>query len=164
MINPPYYDSNIDLVRDKDILFTLEEQMNFTYAFLLTISEEKGDYAYAPGKWTIKEIVGHLIDAERVFAYRALRFARNDKTDLPGFEENDYVKNADFTSRSLADLAEELLILRKTNMYLFNSFDEETMSRTGTANGGEISVEAILYVIAGHQKHHMKVINDRYLA
>lgn len=163
MINPPYYDSYIDLVRDKDILFTLEEQMNFTYAFLLTIDEKKADYAYAEGKWTIKEIIGHLIDAERVFTYRATRFARKDKTDLPGFEENDYVANANFESRTLADLAEELLMLRKSNMYLFNSFTKEILSRTGTANGGEISVEAILYIIAGHQKHHMKVINDRYL-
>jgi hypothetical protein len=163
MINPPYYNSYIDLVRENDILFTLDEQMNFTYAFLLTIDEKKAHYAYAEGKWTIKEIVGHLIDGERVFAYRATRFARKDKTDLPGFEENDYVANANFTSRSLADLAEELLMIRKSNMYLFNSFTDEMMSRTGTANGGEISVEAILYVIAGHQKHHIKVINDRYL-
>jgi hypothetical protein len=163
MINPPYYNSYIDLVRENDILFTLDEQMNFTYAFLLTIDEKKANYAYAEGKWTIKEIVGHLIDGERVFAYRATRFARKDKTDLPGFEENDYVANANFASRSLLDLAEELLMLRKSNMYLFNSFTDEMMSRTGTANGGEISVEAILYVIAGHQKHHMKVINDRYL-
>lgn len=163
MINPSYYNSYIDLVRENDILFTLDEQMNFTYAFLLTIAEKKADHAYAEGKWTIKEIIGHLIDSERVFAYRATRFARKDKTDLPGFEENDYVSNADFASRSLADLAEELLLLRKSNMYLFNSFTDEMMSRTGTANGGEISVEAILYVIAGHQKHHIKAINDRYL-
>ena len=163
MINPKYYDSYIDLVRDKDILFTLDEQMNFTYAFLLTISEKKGDYAYAEGKWSIKEVVGHLIDAERVFAYRALRFARKDKTDLPGFEENDYVKNSNYSDRSLAELAEELLMLRKSNMYLFNSFTDEMMEMTGTANGGEISVEALLYIIAGHQKHHLKVINDRYL-
>lgn len=163
MINPKYYDSYIDLVRDKDILFTLDEQMNFTYAFLLTISERKGDYAYAEGKWSIKEVVGHLIDAERVFAYRALRFARKDKTDLPGFEENDYVKNSNYSERSLAELAEELLMLRKSNMYLFNSFTKEMMEMTGTANGGEISVEALLYIIAGHQKHHIKVINDRYL-
>ncbi|MCB0721235.1 MAG: DinB family protein [Ignavibacteriae bacterium] len=163
MINPPYYDSYIDLVRDNDILFTLDEQMNFTYAFLATIPENKADYAYAEGKWTIKEIIGHLIDAERVFVYRATRFARKDKTDLPGFEENDYVENANFSTRTLKDLAEELLLLRKSNMYLFNSFTDEIMKRTGTANGGEISVEAILYIIAGHQKHHLKVINDRYL-
>ena len=163
MINPKYYDSYIDLVRDKVILFTLDEQMNFTYAFLMTISEKKGDYAYADGKWTLKEVIGHLIDAERVFAYRAMRFARKDKTDLPGFEEDDYVKNANFASRSLADLAEELLMLRKSNMYLFNSFNEDTMKLTGTANGSEISVEALLFAIAGHQKHHLKVINDRYL-
>ena len=163
MINPPFYDSYIDLVKDSDILFTLDEQMNFTYAFLMTIDEKKADYAYAEGKWTIKDIVGHLIDSERVFAYRALRFARKDKTNLPGFEQNDYVDNADFSSRSLADLAEELLILRKTNMYLFNSFTDEMLKLTGTANGGEISVEALIYIVAGHQKHHMKVINDRYL-
>ena len=163
MINPSYYNSYIDLVCENDVLFTLDEQMNFTYAFLLTIDEKKANYAYAAGKWTIKEIVGHLIDSERVFAYRATRFARKDKTDLPGFEENDYVANANFASRSLADLAEELLLLRKSNMHLFNSFTDEMMSRTGTANGGEISVEAILYITAGHQKHHIKIINDRYL-
>jgi hypothetical protein len=163
MINPKFYDSYVDLVRDKDILFTLDEQMNFTYAFLMTISERKGDYAYADGKWTLKEVIGHLIDAERVFAYRAMCFARKDRTNLPGFEENDYVENANFASRSLADLAEELLMLRKSNMYLFKSFTKDMMEMTGTANGGEISVEALLFAIAGHQKHHLKVINDRYL-
>ena len=163
MINPPFYDSYIDLVKDSDILFTLDEQMNFTYAFLSTIDEKKADYAYAEGKWTIKDIVGHLIDSERVFAYRALRFARKDKTELPGFGQDDYARNAESSSRTLADLAEELLMLRKTNMYLFNSLSDDMMKQTGIASGGEISVEALLYIIAGHQKHHMKVINDRYL-
>lgn len=163
MINPVYYDSYIDRVRDKEPLKVLEDQMNSTQDLFTSISDEKGNFAYAEGKWTIKELIGHLIDSERVFGYRALRFARGDKTELPGFEQDDYVAAADFSKRSLSDLAEEFYLVRKSNLLLFKSFSEEELSRTGIANGGEVSVEALLYIIVGHENHHINVIKEKYL-
>ena len=163
MINPDFYNSYIDRIRDRNPIETLEDQMNLTSELLSGIDEEMGNYAYADKKWTLKELIGHLIDSERVFAYRTMRFARNDKTELPGFEEDDYVAAADFSRRTMSDLAEELYLLRKSNLFLFKSFSEEELNRTGTANGGEVSVEALLYIIAGHENHHIAVIKDRYL-
>jgi uncharacterized damage-inducible protein DinB len=163
MINPVYYDSYIDRVRDKEPLKVLEDQMNSTQDLFTSISDEKGNFAYAEGKWTIKELIGHLIDSERVFGYRALRFARGDKTELPGFEQDDYVAAADFSKRSLSDLAEEFYLVRKSNLLLFKSFSEEELSRTGIANDGEVSVEALLHIIAGHENHHINVIKEKYL-
>lgn len=163
MINPEYYDSYIDRVRDKDVLQTLEEQMNSTHQLLKSINEEKGNYKYAEGKWTIKELIGHLIDSERVFAYRTLRFARNDSTELPGFEQDDYVATANFSKRSMEELVEEFYLVRKSNLILFKSLSDEELSRTGIANGGEVSVEALLYIMAGHENHHIAVIKDKYL-
>ena len=163
MINAPYYDSYIALIEDSDIISTLEEQMNSTYEFLNNIGEEKGNYAYQPGKWSIKELVGHLADSERVFGYRALRFARNDKTELAGYEQDDYVANSNFKERTLKDLAEELLYLRKSNLILFRSFTDDMLKMTGIANESEVSVDALLFIIAGHEKHHINVIKEKYL-
>src|SRR5690606_17931784 len=113
MINPDFYNSYIDRVRDRNPIDTLEDQMNLTSDLLSGIDEEMGNYAYADGKWTLKELIGHLIDSERVFAYRTMRFARNDKTELPGFEEDDDVAAADFSRRTIGGLAAELSALRK---------------------------------------------------
>ena len=124
---------------------------------------EKGDYAYAPGKWTIKEMLGHIIDTERIMVYRLLCFARGEQAALPGFEEDDYVANAHFKDRTLFSLSEEFALLRKANLYLIHSLNEEELDRIGNANGKNISVRALTFILAGHVIHHTNVIKERYL-
>jgi hypothetical protein len=124
---------------------------------------DKFDFRYAEGKWTIKDIIQHLIDAERVFSYRAMRISRNDKTPLPGFEENDYVENTNANGRSIQDLLTELSAVRQSTLLLFKSFSEEQFGRIGVASNADVSVRAIGFIIIGHQKHHQKVFQERYL-
>jgi hypothetical protein len=124
---------------------------------------EKADYAYAPGKWTIKEVIGHIIDTERILVYRLTCFARGENHALPGFEEDDYVAQAHFKDRSLLSLSEEFSLLRRANMYLFNSLIEKELNRSGTASERQITVRALLYVIPGHIIHHTQTIKSRYL-
>ena len=124
---------------------------------------EKSDYAYAPGKWTIKEMVGHIVDTERILTYRLLCIARGEKASLPGFEEDDYVANAHFKDRSLFSLAEEFTLMRKSHMFLINSLNKEELDRMGNANGKDISVRALVYILAGHIMHHIGVVKERYL-
>jgi len=158
---PAWGETYIKLV-DGDVIEILERQVTEFTDFINSLVE-KADYAYAPGKWTIKEIVGHIIDAERVFAYRMTCFARGEQQPLPGFEENDYVANAHFSDRSLLSLSHEFALLRKANLYLFKSLTEEELNRKGTASGKEITVRAILFVTAGHIMHHTSIIKERYL-
>ena len=158
---PTWGETYIKLV-DGDVIEILERQVTEFTDFINSLVE-KADYAYAPGKWTIKEIVGHIIDAERVFAYRMTCFARGEQQPLPGFEENDYVANAHFSDRSLLSLSHEFALLRKANLYLFKSLTEEELNRKGTASGKEITVRAILFVTAGHIMHHTSIIKERYL-
>lgn len=120
------------------------------------------DHRYAEGKWTPTEILGHLVDAERIFQYRALRFARNDKTELPGFEEDDYVGNTNFTARGIESILDEFEFLRRSGIELFRSFSEEELWRSGPANGANISVIALFHAIAGHYVHHMRVVRELY--
>lgn len=124
---------------------------------------EKADYAYAPGKWTIKEVVGHVIDTERIFVYRMTAFARAEQAALPGFEQDDYVANASFSNRSLLSLTEEFTLLRKANLYFFRSLSEEELDRSGIASDRSISVRAILFATAGHLIHHTQIIKERYI-
>jgi uncharacterized damage-inducible protein DinB len=130
---------------------------------LKQIPEEKAGFAYAEGKWTIIELLGHMLDTERIMAYRALRIARNDSTPLPGFEENDYVANAHFADRSLDSMREEFEYLRKANLFLIKSFNETEFSRVGISNDKPISVKALVFIIAGHLNHHIRILNERYL-
>lgn len=161
----PYYEKYISLVpEEEDVLTTLERQFENTLATLRGIPEERGDFRYAEGKWSIKELVGHLADSDRIFGYRALRFARNDQTPLPGFEQDDYVSNGRFGERRLSDLVEELEYVRKANLSLFRSLDDEAWTRRGDANGSMISVRAIVYIVAGHERHHMRILRERYLS
>ena len=159
----PYYERYISLVTQGDVLEALEQQLKTTLNLLRGISESQADSRYAPGKWSIKELVGHLIDTERIFAYRALRFSRNDRTPLPGYEQDDYIRNAAFGQCKLADLASELEHVRQGNLYLFRHLDEEAWHRRGIANDGEISVRALAYIMAGHELHHMEILRTRYL-
>lgn len=159
-----YYDKYISMVPDDDILAVLESQMEDTAGFLGTIPESQASFRYAPDKWSIKELVGHVIDGERVFAYRALRFARNDKTPLPGFEQDDYVRYGAFDNCRLSDLASELKSVRQATLFLFKHLDEDAWKRRGVANDDEVSVRALAYIIAGHELHHREILRTRYLS
>lgn len=158
-----YYSRYISQVPDGDLIATLRDQIMETVGMLRGLSPEKADYAYAPGKWTIKEVIGHLSDAERVFQYRALTFARAPGTALPGFDENAWVPAGNFGTRTLEDLLEEFQVVRAASVQLARHLDEETLTRRGSANGNDISVRALLYIIAGHERHHAALFRERYL-
>ncbi len=160
----PYYETYISKVEGQNGIFTLESQMNSALKLMHDIPVGKGNYAYAPGKWSIKELLGHIIDGERVFAYRALCFARGETKPLPGFEQDDYVKAGNFNSRNLSDLIKEFEVVRTASITLFKSFDEAAFNRRGLANGKELSVLAILFIICGHASHHFDILKERYLS
>ncbi|HEV2348696.1 MAG TPA: DinB family protein [Terriglobia bacterium] len=158
----PYYGKYISMVTGEDILKTLQEQADDSLAWLMSVGEEKGDYRYAPGKWSAKEVLGHVIDAERIFAYRALRISRNDRTPIEGFEQDDYVRNGPFQNSRLRDLAQEFACVRHASLYLFRGLDTDAWLRRGVANQAEVSVRALAYIIAGHELHHRKILKDLY--
>ncbi len=160
--NNPYYDRYISLIEDDDIIEVLEEQRKTSEEFLKTFTEKQGNYSYADGKWTMKEVLGHVIDTEKIMTYRALAFARGEKQSLPGFEQDDYVAESNFNNRSLADLINEFLTVRDSNIILFKSFDVEILNRRGIASESEVTVLALIYIIAGHEKHHMKILRKKY--
>jgi DinB family protein len=160
---PSYFEKYISLVPDGEIVVTLNKQIEGTLSLIRGLSEPQGDLRYAPGKWSVREVIGHLIDAERIFGYRAMRFARNDATPLPGFDEDAFVANAGFGARSLADLADEFEYTRKSNVYLFKNLDGDASLRRGLSNNNELSVRAIAYIIAGHELHHAGILRTRYL-
>jgi len=146
---------------DRDIFEILNEQVESIPA-LFRANASKADYAYAEGKWTLKEMLGHMIDAERVFAFRITCFARKEQQPLPGFDEDDYVNNARFAGRELEDLIEEFAALRKANLYLFKSLNEEELNSKGIASGREINVRSILFIVGGHVIHHVGILKERY--
>lgn len=159
-----FYANYVALVSDEySLLEELEISVHRLVKFVREIPMDKFDYRYAEGKWTIKDILQHLVDAERVFAYRALCFARNDKTELPGFEEDDYVIEANANKRSIQDLLTELLIVRQSSLALFKSFNDEQLMRIGKASNNPMSVRALGFIIIGHQNHHQRVFEERYL-
>jgi uncharacterized damage-inducible protein DinB len=160
----PYYDRYISLIAEPNALEALERQLAEMMPVLRSITEAQGDHRYAAGKWSIRQVIGHLIDAERVFAYRALRFSRGDRTPLPGFEENDYAETAGSERRSLRDLIDELELVRRSTLAMLRGLDDAAWTRIGTANDVEMSVRAIAFVIAGHGRHHTKLLQERYLS
>jgi uncharacterized damage-inducible protein DinB len=159
----PYYAKYIEKVPAGDLLAILERQRKETAALLKSIPEAKATNRYAPGKWSIKEVVGHVNDAERVFAYRAMRIARGDATPLASFDQDPYVASGKFDSRPLADLAAEFDAIRRATLALFKSLDADTAARRGTASGNGVSARALAYIIAGHERHHMDIVKERYL-
>ena len=159
----PFYASYVAQVPDGDLVEELEISVHDLIRFVQNIPMDKYDYRYAEGKWTIKDILQHLMDSERIFAYRALRIARNDKTPLPGFDENEFANNAGGDERSIRDLLTELALVRQATIHLFKTLNEEALARIGTASGFSISVRALGVIIIGHQKHHQKVFEERYL-
>lgn len=158
-----FYKPYIEALGDVVFLDELELSSNHFIDFIKTIPVEKHEFRYAEGKWTIKDIVLHLIDAERIFAYRALRIARKDQTPLSGFEENAYVETAFANSRTMEDLIEEFVTVRQATLSLFKTFSDEQLTQMGIASEKPVSVRAIGFIILGHQKHHMKIIKERYL-
>ena len=161
----PYYKSYIDPYASggKSIVEVLRETQNATNALLSNLPEEKEHYRYAEGKWTIKELLQHIIDAERVFNYRALRFSRNDQTALQGFDQDDFNDTANANDRSFQELLYEFYVLRVSTIAMYQSFTEEMLTRIGTASDNPMSVRALGYLTAGHAQHHMNVFQKRYL-
>jgi len=159
-----YYHTYVGLVPDGDIARILEEERRRTVDLLSGVSPERADYRYAPGKWTLKEVLGHVVDMEWAFTYRALSFARGATAPLPDLDQDEFVKHADFQGRELADLLDEFSHLRSANTRLFASLDETALDRRGIASGKEFTARAIPYIIVGHQMHHLRVLRERYLA
>ncbi len=159
---PKFYKPYIDALSSHDLLTNFREINQQSIKLFGSYPQDKWDYQYAPGKWTAKEILGHLCDAERIFSTRALRFARNDKTPLPGFEQNDYVPESNVAHRSVPDLLEEYRMLRACTIKLFENLSDETLQRQGEASGWPISVMAIGFVTCGHEQHHQNVFRERY--
>jgi uncharacterized damage-inducible protein DinB len=160
----PYYDRYISLVSGNDILGALDSQRRQTLILLSGHDDSDSNFRYAPGKWSAKEVLGHVCDTERVFAYRALRISRGDRTPIEGFEQDDYVRNGPFASRPLAELIEDYIAVRRATLTLFRNLDEVAWTRRGTANNNEVSVRAIAYTIAGHELHHRRILEEKYFA
>jgi hypothetical protein len=160
----PYCDQYISLVPGNDIVTTLNEQRRQTLLLLSGRTEADGDLRYAPDKWSLKEVLGHVNDTERIMSYRALRISRGDATPVEGFEQDDYVRNGPFAVRPLEDLIEDYIAVRRATISLFRNLDEQAWTRRGVANKIEVTVLALAYIIAGHELHHRKILEEKYLA
>jgi hypothetical protein len=158
----PYYERYISLVPPTDILATLDSQRREMLLLLSGRDEADGDFRYAPEKWSAKEVLGHLCDTERIFAYRALRFSRGDSKPIEGFEQDDYVRNGPFAKRPLAELIEDYIAIRRATLTLFRNLDDVAWMRRGPANKNEVSVRALAYMTAGHELHHRKILEEKY--
>ena len=159
----PYYDRYISLVPANDIVAALDDQRRQTLLLLCGRAEADGDLRYAPDKWSLKEVLGHINDTERIMSYRALRISRADATPIEGYEQDDYVRNGPFAGRPLADLIEDYIAVRRATVSLFRNLDEPAWSRRGVANKNEVTVRALAYIIAGHELHHRRIIEEKYL-
>jgi hypothetical protein len=159
---PEYFWNYINLVKEDDLLKAMKDQRNQMMNMLLSVPQNKEDFAYANGKWTIKQLMLHINDAERIFTYRALRFARKDQTNLPGFDEDFYAANAEVNHRSLTNIADEFFSIRNASIHFFESMPDDTMQRIGSANEKNISVGALGFCIVGHAIHHKNVLKEKY--
>jgi uncharacterized damage-inducible protein DinB len=159
-----YYSTYVDLVPEGDMISILMHQMEETEDIIKDLTEQQAHFSYGVGKWSIKEVIGHIADTERIMGYRLLSFARGEKAELPGYDDNDYVRNASFNGLSLQDLLENFQITRKSTLQLIKSLPSEAFLRRGKANGSEVSVRALVYIIAGHELHHRNLIKERYMS
>lgn len=159
----PFYENYIKLASGQPIMRKLKSQLNSIDDFLADIPPAKYDFAYAEGKWTVKQVISHLIDTERVMTYRLLRIARNDQTDLPGYDQDAIVANTDIDKYTYSDLVDELVMLRQANLFFFKSLTDEDLKKKGTANSNVISAGAILFIIYGHIEHHFNILKELYL-
>jgi len=160
----PYFSRYIDLVPEEDIVGAMEAQARDTAALLAGVGEEKAAFRYAPKKWSVKQVVGHVTDAERVFGYRLLAIARGETQSLPSFDEGDYMRAANFDDRPFADLVDELAAVRHATLLMLRGLSDEAWTRIGTANNAATSARAVAYTLLGHERHHVKVLRERYLA
>lgn len=158
----PYYHRYISLVPEEDVLIALDQQLSETLILLRGLSDQHGTFRYEPNKWSVKEVLGHMIDTERIMSYRALRIARNDRTPIEGFEQDDYVKNGAFDERSASNLAREFEQVRRATISLFRNLEPAAWERKGIANNVEVSVRALAYIIAGHELHHKAILKEKY--
>jgi uncharacterized damage-inducible protein DinB len=158
----PYYSDYISLIPEGDIDQILKLQIIETTKLLANLSEQKGLFTYAPGKWSIKEVIGHIVDTERIMGYRLLTFARGDSIAIPGYDENEYILHADFNQQPMEELLESLSAVRQSTLYLLKGLKEEDWVRLGNANGFDVTVRAIAFIIAGHEIHHRKILAERY--
>lgn len=158
----PYYERYVALVPGSDILTALDAQRRHTLLLLSGREEIEGDFRYAPDKWTAKQVLGHVCDSERVFAYRALRIARGDQTPMEGFEQDDYVRNGPFVVVPLAEMVEEYIAVRRSTLTLLRNLDDQAWTRRGIANKNEVTVRGLAYIIAGHELHHRRILEEKY--
>lgn len=160
--NTPYYDRYISLVAGADILGTLEAQRRQMLLLLSGRDEAGGDFRYAPDKWSAKEVLGHVCDTERIFAYRALRISRGDRTPMEGFEQDDYVRNGPFARIALPEIIEDYIAVRRATLTVLRNLNEADWTRRGIANKNEVTVRALAYIIAGHELHHRSILEEKY--
>jgi hypothetical protein len=160
----PFYENYVSLVPEGDLLQLMSQQIKETTDLLRNITDAQGEYRYAPGKWSLKEVIGHMSDTERVMSYRLLRFARGDQTPLMGFEQDTYVNEAAFELHSVQDLLEELTAVRQATLYLLHGLTDEAWMRAGKASNKDVTVRGLAYIIAGHELHHRKIIDELYLS
>ncbi|PYX63391.1 MAG: DinB family protein [Acidobacteria bacterium] len=158
----PYYDKYISLIRGTDIIEILEKQLQDFPKFFSGRTEKDGELRYAAEKWSVKQVLGHLNDTERVFSYRALRISRNDKTPIEGYEQDDYVRYGPFEQCRLSDLVQDFTCVRNATISLFRNLNGEAWTRSGVANKNQVTVRALPYIIAGHAVHHRKILEERY--
>ncbi|SFD09136.1 Uncharacterized damage-inducible protein DinB (forms a four-helix bundle) [Chitinophaga sp. CF118] len=158
-----FQETYVSMVGNLPVLDVLIESKKNTHAFLSSVPLDKEEYAYAEGKWTIKEVVGHMIDTERIFAYRLLCFARGEQKPLPGFEQDDYVLQSFANDRVLSDLADEFRVIRESTLYLVRNLNEKQLLNIGTSSGNPLSARALVYMIAGHELHHIKILKEKYI-
>ncbi|MET0646466.1 MAG: DinB family protein [Pyrinomonadaceae bacterium] len=159
----PYYEKYVSLVPDADLVTTLERQGAETLTLLRSLPEEQGEHRYEPGKWSVKQLVGHVNDAERIFSYRALSIARGDRAALPGMEQEEWMAGVDFDARTLASLADEFEAVRASTLQLLRHLSPEAWARRGIASDNEVTVRALAYIITGHEAHHIRILRERYL-
>jgi hypothetical protein len=160
----PYYEKYISLIEEGELLNALERQPSELRSLLNGLDEEKGKYAYADGKWSIKEVLSHLVDGERIFGYRVLRISRGDETPIEGFEQDGYIENSHANERSFEDLLEELSLQRNANLLMLKNLRDDGWKRLGTASQSPVSVRALGFIMAGHVRHHINILKAQYLA
>jgi hypothetical protein len=160
----PYYEKYISLIEEGELLNALERQPSELRSLLNGLDEEKGKYAYADGKWSIKEVLSHLIDGERIFGYRVLRISRGDETPIEGFEQDGYIENSHANERSFENLLEELSLQRNANLLMLKNLRDDGWKRLGTASQSPVSVRALGFIMAGHVRHHINILKAQYLA
>jgi len=158
----PYYERYISLITGSDILGTLDGQRRQMLLLLSGRDQSDGDIRYAADKWSVKEVLGHVCDTERIFAYRALRISRGDRTPIEGFEQDDYVKNGPFARAPLAEIIEDYIAVRRATLTLLRNLEEAAWTRRGVANKNEVTVRALAYIMAGHELHHRRILEEKY--